>query len=280
MPPADWFQALVLGMVQGVTEFLPISSSGHLVIVPALLRWDAPSLSFAVALHWGTLLSVLWAFRRDLKRMAQDMGRSARLRRLVSYEARDGFFLLLASLPAAGVGYGLRPWLAEAMDGPFFAALGLCATALLLGGSELVGRWRERRRYIEEMTWWDALLMGLGQALALAPGISRSGATMAMGRLRLLDRPGAARFSFLMGIPVMLGAGFLETLVSWQDGAWHNGFLDANAWIGVAASALCGLAAIKVLLGYVRRRSFMPFALYCLAVGLGLALYWMPQGLG
>ena len=277
MPPADWFQALVLGMVQGLTEFLPISSSGHLVLVPALLGWDAPSLSFAVALHWGTLLAVLWAFRRDLKRMARDMGRSARRRRMVSYEARDGFFLLVASLPAAGAGSVLRPWLTEAMDGPFLAALGLCVTAMLLGGCELVGRCRERRRYIEEMTWLDALLMGLGQALALAPGISRSGATMAVGRMRLLDRPGAARFSFLMGIPVMLGAGFLETLISWQDGAWRNGFLDANVWIGVAASALCGLAAIKVLLGYVRRRSFMPFALYCLAVGL-LALYWETRG--
>ena len=266
----ELYQALVLGILQGLTEFLPISSSGHLVVLPTLLQWSPPSLLAAVAVHMGTLLSICWVFRRNIRDMARDMWRTLTYKRWASYQAREGYFICLAAIPSAAAGYYLRPVLAAAMSSPTTAAYGLCVTALLLGGSELIAQRREQYRYIEELTWLDTVWMGLGQALALVPGISRSGATMAMGRAQSLERSGVARFSFLMGLPVMLGAGLLEFRNALATDAFGLTAQGLPLAVSFLASALSGVLAIRFLMNFVRRRGLMPFAFYCLILGLGL----------
>lgn len=271
--PSDLVRALVLGIVQGMTEFLPVSSSGHLILFAALLDWEPPSLLFAATVHWGTLLSLLLVYARDVLQIGAGMWHSVRQGRLANYHAREGFFILLATLPAIGVGLWLKPYWALATDTPLLAMVGLCCTALLMGGSELWAAWREHRRYVEEMTWLNALLMGVGQAVAIVPGISRSGAAMAAGRMQLLERPGVARFSLLLGMPAILGAGLLELLSLHQAGALSAQIVDANLWAGFGASTLSGFLAIKMLIRFVRKRSLLVFAFYCLAVGT--VLLWV-----
>ncbi len=269
----ELYQALVLGILQGLTEFLPISSSGHLVILPTLLQWSPPSLLTAMVVHLGTLLSVVWVFRRNLQGMARDMWRTLAHRRWASYQAREGYFICLAAIPVVAAGYYLQPFLATAMSSPVTAAYGLCITALLLGGSELIAHWRAQYRYMEEMTWLHAVWMGLGQALALVPGISRSGATIAMGHAQSLERPGVARFSFLMGLPIMLGAGLLEFRRVLADPTLGLATLSWPLAVSFLASALTGVLTIRFLMHFVRRHSLMPFAGYCLMLGLGLLSY-------
>ncbi len=269
----ELYQALVLGILQGLTEFLPISSSGHLVILPAALQWSPPSLLMAVTVHMGTLLSICWAFRQNIWTMVRDMGRTLTHRRWVSYQAREGYFICLATIPAAVAGYYLRPFLVDAISSPATAAYGLCVTAALLGGSELFAHWREQHRYVEELTWWDAVLMGLGQVLALVPGISRSGATMAVGRAQSLERVGVARLSLLMGLPIMLGAGLLEFRSALAVDVFSLTAQGLPLAVSFLASALSGVLAIRFLMNFVRRRGLLPFAVYCLILGLGLLLY-------
>ncbi len=272
---AEWVQALLLGLLQGLTEFLPISSSGHLVVVPALLAWAPPSLLFAVTVHMGTLLALVLVYSRDMLHILRSLWQTVRRRRLADYAARDGIFILVASIPAGVAGVMLQPYIAATLSQPRVAAIGLCCTGLLLGGSELWARWREQERYMEELTLGQAVIMGVGQALALLPGISRSGATMAAGRAQGLDREGVARFSFLLGVPIMLGAGLLEFLTL-ED---PRGLLQEQAGLpllaGFVASVLAGTVAIKTLLRIVRRHSLYPFAVYCVAVG-GATLWFLP----
>lgn len=270
-------RALVLGILQGLTEFLPISSSGHLVFLPALLGWPQPTILMAVVVHMGTLLSVVWTFRQDLKAIVQEMWKTIPQRRWTSYQAREGYFICLATVPAALSGYFLQPLMTAAMSSPLTAAYGLFVTAILLGGSEIYAYWRERNRYIEEISWLDVLLMGLGQALALMPGISRSGATMAMGRARGLDRPGIARFSFLMGLPVMLGAGMLELSSALTEGNLALPSVALPLGVSFVASAASGLLAIRLFMNFVKHRGLLPFAFYCLVLGLAL-LYYLNSG--
>ncbi len=273
----ELYQSLILGLVQGLTEFLPVSSSGHLVILPTLLEWPQPTLLSAVVVHLGTLFSVCWVFRRDLREMAQDMLRTLVAKRWASYGAREGYFICLSAIPAAVAGVYLRPLLAIAMSSPLTAAYGLCTTAFLLFGGELVAHLRGRYRYFEEQNWLDALLMGMGQALALVPGISRSGATMAVGRALTLERPGVARFSFLMGIPIMVGAGLLELRDTLATGSFEWAAIGFPLVISFLASTLSGILAVRFLMSFVRKRGLLPFAVYCLALGLGL-LYVLQSG--
>ncbi len=265
---SELFQAFVMGLVQGLTEFLPISSSGHLVILPSLLAWEPPSLLFAITVHLGTLMALVLAYSQDLLTMAKSVWRTLRWRRMADYAARDGFFILTASIPAAATGVVLQPYMENLLNQPRIAAAGLCGTGLLLGGSEFLARWRERELYIEEMSLWQALIMGLGQTLALLPGISRSGATMAAGRIQGLNRTGVVRFSFLLGVPIMLGAGMWEIVTLEDPIRLMQSKAGLTLLVGFVTSALSGLAAIKMLLRFVRRYSLSLFALYCVVAGL------------
>lgn len=261
-------QSLVLGIVQGVTEFLPISSSGHLVLVPWFLGWQfdpQTAFIFDVLVQWGTILAVLVYFRSDLLNIAAAWTRGIYLREpLAAPGARLGWLLILASFPAVVLGLALKSSVEAAFSQPAAVSIFLLITAGLLLLSE---RLRRRSLRLDNLTGLDALFIGLAQALALFPGVSRSGATIAGGITRGLDRTDAARFSFLMAVPVMIGAGLVALLD--LAAASNAGAQAAPLAVGFAAAALVGLASIHFLLGYLKRHPLTVFAIYCIVLGLG-----------
>jgi len=262
--------ALLLGLLQGATEFIPISSSGHLVLVPWLLGWPEPGLAFDAMVHWGTLVALVATFRRDLILLAKAWLRGWWTRSWPNPEGRLAWLILLGTLPAVVVGLLLEKWFEALFSAPIAVSGLLMVSGVLLAVSE---RWGRYESAAGQLSWRDALLIGLGQAAAIAPGISRSGATIAAGLLRGLQREAAARFSFLLATPVILGAGLLQlakVVISGQPKAeWPM------LALGFVAAAASGYLCIRLLLRYLRRRSLYPFALYCCAAGLtALALSW------
>jgi undecaprenyl-diphosphatase len=271
------FRSLVLGAVQGLTEFVPISSSAHLVLVPFVLRWPIPDLAFDVAVHLGTALAVVVYFGRDLIGILAGAARVAARRGGPEDRAQARLLLLLlvGSIPAGIAGVLLEGLFedlfttGEAVDriGAPVTAGFLVVTALLMVGAEAVRERRKRPgRGARDLTVTDALLIGLFQAAAIAPGISRSGATISAGLFRGLERDAAARFSFLLSLPAILGAALVSLPDLPADADW-------GALIGAAAvAAVTGFAAIAFLLRYLRTRSLRLFAFYCVlaaAVALG-----------
>jgi undecaprenyl-diphosphatase len=249
-------------MVQGLTEFLPISSSAHLILVPRLLGWDDPFLTspeFDVMLHLGTLAALLVYFWRDLIRLGIAWLASIRERRLADDpDRRLAWLLLLTVIPAALVGALFEDFFDETFrDALLVIPLLLVVGAGLLAIGERYGR---RDRGLEKLGVRDAVVIGIAQALALFPGISRSGVTIAAGLLLGLERAAAARFAFLMGIPIIAGAGLwkLRVIVAGETSAFEPLVLAA----GMIASALSGLAAIAFLLRYLRTRSTGIFIVY------------------
>ncbi|MGC8827486.1 MAG: undecaprenyl-diphosphatase UppP [Anaerolineae bacterium] len=264
-------QAVVLGILQGATEFLPISSSAHLVLVPWLLGWASPGLVFDTIVHWGTAAAVVLYFARDLWVIIRDWVLGTFRLRPATSSTRLGWLIILGTIPAVLIGaLGEKP--VEALfAAPAWTAGFLLVTAVILVVSERVGR---QNRDAEGMAWWEALLIGLAQGLALAPGISRSGATIAVGLVLGLRRPAAARFSFLLSVPVILGAGLPQLLDFMRmPGASDSAGLLA---VGFLAAAVSGFLAIHFLLSFVCRRRLYPFAVYCaLLGGTALAIYFL-----
>ncbi|MDQ3492007.1 MAG: undecaprenyl-diphosphatase UppP [Chloroflexota bacterium] len=255
-------QAIIQGMVQGLTEILPISSSAHLILLPRLMGWDDPFLSsaeFDVMLHLGTLAALLAYFWRDLIRLAVAWVASIRERRLgADPDRRLAWLLLLTVIPAALVGALFEDFFDETFrDALLVIPLLLVVGAGMLAFGERFGR---RERGLEQLGVKDALVIGLAQALALFPGMSRSGVTIAAGLVLGLEREAAARFAFLMGIPVIAGAGLwkLRVIIAGETSPFEPVVLAA----GMAASALAGLAAIVFLLRYLRTRSTGIFIVY------------------
>jgi undecaprenyl-diphosphatase len=266
------FQALILGIVQGATEFLPVSSSGHLVLVPWLLGWHLdPQAAFVfdVLVQWGTLLAVIAYFWQELV----DLVRAAVLgllhgHPLESAAARMAWLLVLASLPAAVLGLAFKDQVEAAFSQPVMVFGFLFVTAALLTISEWLGH---RSRTMDSLRWTDALWIGFAQVLALLPGVSRSGSTIAGGMTRNLRRPDAARFAFLMSVPIMIGAGLvaLRDLIRLPDAGAQAG----NLAVGFLAAAVVGYLAIRWLLRYLSHRPLTVFIAYTAAVGLlGLVL--------
>ncbi len=284
-------QAIVLGLVQGLTEFLPISSSAHLVIVPWLLGWETPGLAFDAALHLGTLAAVLVYFRADLLGMARALPRAVAdpigvLRgpgpgpgpgpgRPDDPDARLALLIAVGTIPGGVAGLlvestveGIYHGDGGTADGAIVAiAVALMALALLLFAAERAAR---HVRGLASVRLPDAVVVGLAQALALVPGVSRSGATLTAGLFRGLRRADAARFSFLLGVPVIAAAGLKGLLDSLQAG-FAPGALPIFV-LGIAVSGLSGFAAIAGLLRYLQRASTMVFVVYRIALGLLLLL--------
>jgi undecaprenyl-diphosphatase len=256
------FQALVLGIIQGATEFLPVSSSGHLVLVPWLLRWKEPSLTFDAVVHWGTALAVIVYFWREWFALIQAVFQAIRRRSITDPRARLALLIIIGTVPAALIGYVLEDFFEQMFAQPAAAAAFLLVTAALLSVAEWLGH---REHNLEQMTWLDALLVGLGQALAIFPGISRSGATIAAGLARGLRREPAARFSFLLATPVILGAGGFKLLDLVQTGDLA-GQISALI-VGLVGASAVGFVCIHFLLRYLRRRRLYPFAIYCATAG-------------
>jgi undecaprenyl-diphosphatase len=263
----DLLQALLLGLVQGLTEFLPISSSAHLVLVPWLLGWQfdpKAKFVFDVLVQNGTLVAVIIYFWKDLVYLARAViGGLQQRRPLATPDARLGWFVALATVPAVVLGFFFKDFFERVFASPLAVATLLLLTAALLAFSERYGR---RLRDLTTLTWLDALIIGLMQALAILPGVSRSGATMAGGLARGLDRPAAARFSFLMSVPVMLGAGLVALNDLLEIPNFTDYVLPVSA--GFLAAAVVGYLSIGWLLAFLRRRSFYGFAVYCVAASV------------
>ena len=256
-------QAIVLGIVQGLTEFIPISSSGHLVLIPWLLNWPAPSLAFDVALHWGTVLAVLVFFWRDWLALFWAGLAALRDRSLADPQARLLIWLAIATIPAALAGFFLEDFFARAFVTPAAAAAFLIVTALLLVSGEVLAR---SDGEIESLRLANSLLIGIAQAIAILPGISRSGATIAAGRWQGLDRTSAARFSFLLSTPIVIGAGLFQLVdLTQADDLAEQAPLMLS---GMAAAAIVGYVCIGWLLRRLQRGSLLPFAAYCALAGL------------
>lgn len=271
----ELFQAFVLGLVQGVSEFLPISSSGHLVIVPWLLGWPASSLLFDTVVHWGTLLSILLVFWRDFFAIIVSTWRSVHDRSLADVNARLGWFIVVGSLPAAISGLLLKDLIEQFYHTPLAAAGFLAVTALLLAGSEWMTRNLRQRTTLRQLMFRQSFLIGLAQAVALVPGISRSGITMAAALAQGVGREAAARYSFLLGAPVFFGAGLLQVSdMLTTDPGTVQAELPALL-VGFTTSAVSGYLAIRWLLAYLRRNRLYLFSVYCLLASLAVLLLFV-----
>ena len=256
------FQALVLGILQGLTEFLPVSSSAHLALAPYLFGWKDPGLAFDVALHFGTLVAILWYFRKEWGQLILAAISVIRKRKAETPEEKRVVFLIIATIPGA-VGGLLLEKKAETV----FRAPALTATMLIVMGIVLwaVDRFAAQDRKLEGMRWVDSLLIGLAQVAALVPGVSRSGATITAGRGLRFDRQSAAVFSFLMSMPIIAAAVVLK-----GPEVLKGGGLGIELVVGVLASAISGWLAISVLLKYVSKHSYGIFALYRVLLGLAV----------
>jgi undecaprenyl-diphosphatase len=259
----SYFQAIVLGAVQGLAEFLPISSSAHLIIVPWLLKWQDPGLAFDVALHMGTLLALLIYYRDEWIAMARSVagGQSAE-RRLLQ-------LLIVASVPGAIIGLALEKQAETTFRSPLLIAIALAALAVALW---LFDKLSSQKRTMSEMTYWDALVIGFSQALAIIPGVSRSGATITMARAVGVERGDSANFSFLMATPIIAGAGLVETRKLIHEG------LDWSVGLGFISAAIFGLVAIAFLIRYVRSHDYVVFAVYRLLVAAVIIAVFFARG--
>lgn len=264
LPPVSLLEAFVLGAVQGLTEFVPISSSGHLVLVPEALGWDQPGLAFDVLLHAGSLIALLIYFSGDLLDIVRGTLRGDRAaRRLVA-------FLALGTVPAVVAGVALGDFFDEQFTKASASAVQLIITAAILVGGELALRAREntaartgtRLRTMDDVNATDAGAIGVAQAVSILPGISRSGSTIAAGLALGIARDDAARFSFLLAIPALFGA-MLVKLPDLGDGTLSGG----AAFVGTLASLVTSYAAIWGLIRYLRTNSLYPFAAYCVVAG-------------
>jgi undecaprenyl-diphosphatase len=269
---SNW-QALALGIVQGLTELLPISSSGHLILVPWLAEWEYLQTNeefnqtFDVALHVGTLVAVVAYFRRDLARLAAAWLASVRRRAISTADERIAWFVVLATIPAAVVGALGEELIADNLGEPWQIALFLAAFGIILW---LADR-REPTREMGDLGLGTALAVGLAQSLALAPGVSRSGVTISAARFLGLDRDSAARFSFLLLVPIVFGASVWKGITDVVLGDLPPGSAGPFL-VGTIAAAVSGLAAIWALLGYVRRHDYSVFVAYRLLAALVIAL--------
>jgi undecaprenyl-diphosphatase len=260
-------QAILLGIVQGITEFLPISSSGHLVLVPAFLGWDIPqreAFVFDILVQTGTLVAVIAYFWADLLSIFHAWWEALNTRAPFSTpNARLGWYILLATLPGLGFGFFFKGVFEQAFGTPRTTAFFLLGTSGLLVWAEFFGK---RRRQLKELTWLDSLWIGFSQVLALFPGVSRSGATIAGGMTRHLTRSSAARFSFLMAIPIMLAAGFSAlydlSQIPNNDGLWLTNL------IGLLTAGIVGYFSISWLMKHLTKRSLYIFAVYCVLLSL------------
>ncbi len=261
-------EAIIIGIIQGATEFLPISSDGHLVLIPAIFGLTQPDLVLIGLVHAGTLLAIVSYFARDLWAILKAVVAGLIQRKpFADDNARLGWLMVLGSVPAGIVGLALKDWFEQQFESPIIAAVGLLVTAVFLVVGERLLR---GVKTIPQLTWLDTLIIGTFQVLALLPGVSRSGTTIAAGLGRGLDRPSAARFSFLVGLPAIAGAGLLAILdIFTAQGSLPLGHYAA----AFVTAAVVGYLCIAFLLTWLKSHSLYLFAAYCATVGTLYLLY-------
>lgn len=265
-------EAIILGIVQGATEFLPVSSSGHSILVPTVFGLSQPTLSAVVVAHLGTLLAVAIYFYKDLWGIITAVFRSIIDRDpMQSTESRLGWFIVVGSIPAVLAGLLLESWFESVFADPRWAAGFLLITAVFLVTGE---RLRSGLKTLAKMTWLDAMIIGIFQSFALLPGVSRSGSTITAGLIRGLDRELAARYSFLMSVPIIFGAGVLKLAELVSQPGWTSQIGTMLTTFVVAA--VVGYACIHFLISWLKKRSLYPFAIYCATVGILFLLFYRP----
>jgi len=258
----DLLQAVVLGTLQGLTEFLPISSSAHLRIFPELFGWGDPGAAFTAVIQIGTELAVLIYFRNDIWRIASTWLRSLfKPEYRGHFDARMGWFIIVGSLPIVILGVLLKDVIERDFRNLWIIGTTLIVLGLVLGIADRIG---SHDKALKQITLRDSVLMGLAQALALIPGVSRSGATLSMGRLLGYEREAATRYAFLLAIPAVVGAGLFE-LKEIPDG--DNVYGWGPTIVATVVAFLVGYAAIAWLLRYITTHSYTPFVLYRVALG-------------
>lgn len=248
-------QALILGIVQGLTELLPISSSAHLNLIPWIFNWDIPK-SFDVALHFGTLLAIVIFFFKDWLKLLEG-GYKQVVKKEKSFEGKMFWYLVAATIPGGAIGFLLDHFVGDSLGKmPLVIATALIVMGIIL---YLVDKKASAKTDYEHMTFRQTFLIGLSQALAFIPGVSRSGVTMTTGRLMGVDRESTAKYTFLLSTPIVFGA----TLYKFKDFVFNIPF-----FVGVLASFLVGIVVIKFLLEYLKKGSFKIFAVYRVILGL------------
>jgi len=262
----DWLNLIVLAIVQGVTEFLPISSSAHLILIPQLTPWEDQGLAIDVAMHIGTLIAVMAYFHSEVARLVT--GGVNLLRGRPDGDTRLLLQLALATVPVVILGFLLKDLIAGDWRSPLLIASTTIGFGILLYIADRKGETSERA--LGGMTYKDALLIGLFQALALIPGVSRSGITMTAGLFLAFSRTEAARFSLLLSIPTTMAAGVLGGYEIWKSG---DTALQADAFYSAVLAFVAALVAIWGLMAWLRKSSFTPFVVYRLLLG-GFLLFW------
>jgi undecaprenyl-diphosphatase len=258
----DFLQAVVLGVIQGLTEFLPISSSAHLRIFPELFGWGDPGAAFTAVVQIGTELAVLIYFWRDIWRIASTWLKSLfRPEYRGQLDARMGWFIILGSVPIVILGIALKDTIETEFRSLWIIGTMLIVMGIVLGIADRVG---STEKTLKQLTLRDAIFMGLAQALALIPGVSRSGATLSMGRFLGYDRETATRYAFLLAIPAVIGAGVFQ-LKDIPNG--ENLYGWGPTIVATIVSFIVGYAAIAWLLRYVTTHSYTPFVIYRIALG-------------
>lgn len=260
-------QALVLGIIQGITEFLPVSSSGHLAVLPNFLNWPQQPLVFDTTVHLGTALALLIVFRKDIYKIISSVLKDFFLNRFTfnnySEESKLGYKIFISSIPAGLVGYFFRGFFENDARGPLFIAGFLLFGSLLMSIAEQVQKKRLLSK--DELTTKQSFVVGIFQALALFPGVSRSGSTISGGMVMGLNREYATKFSFLLSVPIVFAAGLFEV----KDSAFSMSALGLEPLvIGFLASFGTAIFAIRFLLKFVKSKSLYPFILYRLALAL------------
>jgi len=257
----EFLEPILLGLLQGATEFLPVSSSGHLVLAEAFFNVQEAGLTFDVALHMGTLVAILLYFKQDLLAICGSLFRLGSKDQTVRLNQRLALLLIVATIPAAVIGKMFGNQIEENLRQPVVVAATLAGVAFILLWAEKVGN---RQRCFHELGIMDAIIIGLAQVCALVPGVSRSGITMTTGLFRHLDRTAAARFSFLMSAPIIAGAGLLNLIKIIKQGLLPG--QEAFFLAGFLSSAISGYLFIVILMRYIQTRSFAIFAYYRLAL--------------
>lgn len=264
----EYVQAFWLAFIQGITEFLPISSSGHLALVPSLFGWPDQGLAFDVAVHVGTLTAVLLYFRSDIYLILKDWVLSITTRKSTVY-SKLAWSIAFATVMVGIGGVLITATLSESLRNPILIASATIVFGVLLGAADMLGK---KQRSIEDIRWRDVLVIGAAQVLALIPGTSRSGITISAGLMMGLSRDSAARFSFLMAIPVITLAGIWETIQLARNPEPVNW---AVLLFGVLVSAVVAFACIHYFLRYLQRFSLMPFVVYRMVLGVILLAMFM-----
>ncbi len=265
----EFLHLFILALLQGLTEFLPISSSAHLILPSQLLGWPDQGLAFDVGVHVGTLLAVMFYFRHDLIQLLQAWLVSLTGR--TSAESRLAWWIILATLPAVVAGFTFN----HLIETELRSILVIAATTLIFGALLGWADWfRKEQRQMEQITFKDACIIGFAQAIALIPGTSRSGITITAGLLLGLKRQAAARFSFLLSVPVIMGAGLLKTvdLIQTPEPHW------AGVMMGTVVAGLSAYACIHLFLSWLDRIGMQPFVIYRLLLGAVLLLVWLGSG--